>query len=286
MIYKNAHEWNVSDRKRVLLFGMSGVGKTHISDMLRIEGNWFHYSVDYRIGTRYMGEHIVNNFKREAMKNSFLANLLMTNSIYIASNITFNNLEPLSSFMGKPGDPAKGGLPLREFVRRQELHAKAEVEALQDTVQFITDSFEIYGYKDFVCDSGGSICEVVDPSNPEDPLLKRLSEQLLLVWIRNSSDHTEQLLRRFSNSPKPMYYRPSFFLENWREYCEERGVADDNVEPNDFSRWIYRRALNSRLPRYNSMSRNWGVEICFSELMDVKTPDEFCELIGKSIEKR
>ena len=31
-------------------------------------GGWFHYSVDYRIGTRYMGEYIADNFKREAMK--------------------------------------------------------------------------------------------------------------------------------------------------------------------------------------------------------------------------
>ena len=38
--------------------------------------DWFQYSVDYRIGTRYMDEHIVDNFKREAMGNPFLAELL------------------------------------------------------------------------------------------------------------------------------------------------------------------------------------------------------------------
>ena len=51
---------------------MSGLGKTRIAAMLREEADWFHYSIDFRIGTRYMGEHIVDNFKREAMRNPFL----------------------------------------------------------------------------------------------------------------------------------------------------------------------------------------------------------------------
>ena len=36
-------------------------------------GDWFHYSIDYRIGTRYMGEFIEDSFKREAMGNRFCA---------------------------------------------------------------------------------------------------------------------------------------------------------------------------------------------------------------------
>ena len=36
----------------VSLLGMSGVGKTTLSKTLRRDGGWFHYSADYRIGTR------------------------------------------------------------------------------------------------------------------------------------------------------------------------------------------------------------------------------------------
>ncbi len=78
MIYATADDWLRAPQKRVLLFGMSGLGKTHISNLLRDQGSWFHYSVDYRIGTRYMGEHIADNFKREAMKVPLLRDLLMT----------------------------------------------------------------------------------------------------------------------------------------------------------------------------------------------------------------
>ena len=76
MRYNSAEQWNNATNKNILLFGMSGLGKTYLSNLLRKEGDWFHYSIDYRIGTRYMGDHIVDNVKSEAMKNPFLANLL------------------------------------------------------------------------------------------------------------------------------------------------------------------------------------------------------------------
>ena len=72
MIYNSALDWQNAVQKRVVLFGMSGLGKTHVSNMLRASGHWFHYSIDYRIGTRYMGEAIADNAKREAMRVPFL----------------------------------------------------------------------------------------------------------------------------------------------------------------------------------------------------------------------
>jgi hypothetical protein len=198
MIYRTSADWRAAGQKRVLLFGMSGLGKTHLSNLLRSAGGWFHYSVDYRIGTRYMGEFIADNFKREAMKVPLLRDLLMTDSVYIASNITFDNLAPLSTYLGKPGDAAKGGLPFAEYQRRQAQHRDGEVAALLDTVPFIGRAHDLYGYDHFVCDSGGSICEVVDPANPADPVLKALSGNLLMVWIKGSEAHTEELIRRFT----------------------------------------------------------------------------------------
>lgn len=81
MIYKTAQDWLDAPQKRVVLFGMSGLGKTYVANMLRDTGRWFHYSVDYRIGTRYMGELIADNAKAHAMQVPFLRDLLMTDSI-------------------------------------------------------------------------------------------------------------------------------------------------------------------------------------------------------------
>ena len=47
------------EHKSITLLGMSGVGKTFLSTLLRRSG-WFHYSGDYRIGTRYLDEAILD----------------------------------------------------------------------------------------------------------------------------------------------------------------------------------------------------------------------------------
>ena len=195
MIYTSAQSWHAAPAKRIALFGMSGLGKTYISNMLRAGGGWFHYSVDYRIGTRYMGEHIVDNVKREAMRVPFLRDLLMTDSIYIASNITFENLSPLSTYLGKPGDPAKGGIAFEDYILRQRQHRAAEIAATLDALDFAGKAQAIYGYPHFICDTSGSICEVVDPDDPRDPVLSALAASILLVWIEGTEAHTEALAR-------------------------------------------------------------------------------------------
>ncbi|OOY20839.1 ATPase [Thioclava sp. DLFJ5-1] len=282
MIYSNRAEWLAAKSRKVALFGMSGLGKTWAANLLRDEG-WFHYSVDYRIGTRYMGEYIADNFKREAMKNPFLAELLLSDSVYIASNITFENLAPLSTYLGKPGDPAKGGLPFEEYLERQSQHRTAEMAALLDTAHFIDRAKQIYGIENFLCDSGGSICEVVDPDDPEDPILTALSQNLLMVWIEGSDAHTEELINRFSRAPKPMYYQPEFLAAKWAEYRDLKGVAETEVDPDDFVRWTYAQALAHRQPRYAAMAKNWGVTIRAEDLYLVRDAKDFTSLIADAL---
>ncbi|MDE0532353.1 MAG: ATPase [Albidovulum sp.] len=286
MIYKDAEHWLASGNKRILLFGMSGVGKTHVSDILRKSGQWFHYSVDYRIGTRYMGEYIVDNFKREAMRNEFLAELLKTDSIYIASNITFENLAPLSTYLGKPGDPGLGGIPYQEYKIRQQQHRHAEIASLKETKHFVDRAEKIYGYRNFVCDSGGSICEVVDTNDPSDDLMNTLAEHLLLIWIRESDDHAKQLAERFDRAPKPMYYHPSFLDRMWSEYCGVKNCRADKVDPDDFVRWIYVRAIERRMPRYRAMAENWGIQLYANDIKRITSASEFCDLVAASLDDR
>ena len=280
MIYESRRDWCEAQRKRVLLFGMSGLGKTYVSSMLRTDGDWYHYSVDYRIGTRYMGEHIVDNFKKQAMQVPLLRDLLLSDSIFISSNITFENLSPLSTYLGKPGDPDKGGLPIAEYRRRQVQHETAEKAAVLDTARFIERAQEIYGYPHFVCDSSGSICEVVDPDDPEDPLLQALSNCVLMVWIKGSESHVEELVRRFDAAPKPMCYQAAFLDSAWAEYLSETGVSETRVDPDEFVRWTYARALAHRQPRYASIARNWGVTVTADQIADLRDSADFRELIA------
>lgn len=282
MIYQTRAEWLAASQKKVLFFGMSGLGKTYLSAMLRGAG-WFHYSVDYRIGTRYMGEYIADNFKREAMKVPFLRELLLSDSVFIASNITFDNLAPLSTYLGKPGSEAKGGLPFEEYMRRQNQHRAAEKSALLDTVHFVSRAREIYGIGNFVCDSGGSICEVVDPEDRADPILRALSDNLLMIWIEGSEAHTEELVRRFDRAPKPMYYQPQFLERKWVEYRVERGLKEEEVNPDDFVRWTYAQALEHRQPRYAAMARNWGVKLRAEDVALVRDVKDLTSLIAAAL---
>jgi hypothetical protein len=281
-----AQEWSQSTQKRATLFGMSGLGKTHISNMLRGSGDWFHYSVDYRIGTRYMGEYIVDNFKAHALQNSFLSSLLRTDSISISSKISFDNLAPLSTYLGKPGDVTKGGLPMAQYAMRQKQHHTAEVQALLDTPYFIKRASDLYGYKNFICDTGGSICEVVDPWNAMDPVLTTLSENTLMIWIEGSADHTESLVERFNADPKPMCYQASFLTDFWNEYLKEHDIQERDVDPDDFVRAAYRRALTARQPRYRAMAKHWGVSVPASEVSRLKTQEDFNALIAQTLENR
>ncbi len=285
MIYDTPDAWRGAAHRRVMLFGMSGLGKTRLAAILRERGDWFHYSIDYRIGTRYMGEHIADNFKREAMKVPLLRELLLSNSIYVGSNITFDNLAPLSSYLGKPGDPARGGLPFDVYMQRQALHREAEILAMRDTIHFIRRASEIYGYDNFICDTSGSICEVVDPDDPDDPLLALLDEHLLLVWIEGTEAHTAELARRFDRAPKPMYYQPAFLAEAWARYLAETGAAADEVDPDAFVRWTYARALAHRAPRYAAMARR-GVTVTAEEVATIGDAEGFNDLIARAIAHR
>ncbi len=284
MIYQSADDYMKAPRKAVAFFGMSGLGKTTIAQMLRGGGEWFHYSVDYRIGTRYMNEHIADNFKRAAMQVPILRELLMSDSICIGSNISFNNLAPLSTYLGKPGDPAKGGIAFAEYQRRQAQHRVAEIAAMLDTVHFLGRAGDIYGYPHFLCDTSGSLCEVVDPDDPADPVLSAISQHLLLVQIRGTERDTEELARRFDRAPKPMYYPPEFLARAWAEYGARMGIAEDAIDPDDFIRWGFRRLCTHRVPRYDAIAERWGVTVSAADVAAVRNAADFHALIGAALD--
>jgi hypothetical protein len=270
----------------ITLMGMSGVGKTTLAVLLQKSG-WFQYSVDYRIGTRYMGEHIVDNFKREAMKIPFLAELLKSDSIYICSNITFDNLSPLSTYLGKPGNPKLGGISFAEYKRRQNQHREAEIAALRDVENFIHRSRDIYGYTNFVCDSGGSTCEVVNPDDANDPVLRALADNTIVLYIEGNAAHTRMLVDRFRKYPKPMYYQPAFLDAKWEEFKRERNIAhDDDVVPDEFAVWGFEQLLHHRVPLYKKIARNFGYEIGMEDVPKIKTETDLLDLLGTLIDKR
>lgn len=283
MIYTSPQDWQDDPAKKLLFFGMSGLGKTHLSNILRESGDWFHYSIDYRIGTAYMGEHIKDNLLYEAMRVPFLARLLRKDAIYIGSNITFDNLSPLSSYLGKPGNPERGGLAYAEYARRQELHHRAERNALLDTAHFIERAGALYGYSNFVCDTGGSICEVVTPDDPKDEILAHLAAHTLMIWIEGTPAHRDTLIARFAADPKPMCYRPEFLEEMWRDHLAQQGCTEAEVDPDAFMLFTYARAIDARHARYQAIARNWGLRVQAADVATCRDAKDVTQMVAAAL---
>lgn len=270
----NLKQFNEWQHKAVTLLGMSGVGKTRLSCLLR-DADWFHYSGDYRIGTHYLDEAILDNLKLEAMQVPFLRDLLRKDSIHISNNMSIDNLQPVSSFLGKLGNPEQGGLGLAEFKRRQGLHHEAEVSAMLDVPAFIEKANNIYGYKHFINDAGGSLCELDSPE-----VIDALVENTLIIYIQASKDDEEQLIARAKSSPKPMFYRDEFLNEQLEVYLKEQQIEYAAlIEPDAFVRWVFPRLFHSRIPRYEAIAKEHGYTITTAQLAKVQNETDFLNLI-------
>jgi hypothetical protein len=219
------------------------------------------------------------------MKVPFLRDLLRSDSIYISSNITFDNLTPLSTYLGKPGNPKKGGISFKEYCRRQALHREAEISSLLDVPMFIDKAREIYGYDQFICDSGGSLCEIVDPGNPFDPVLRTLADHTLLLHIKGTEDHARTLVERFQREPKPMYYQKDFLQAKWAEYKKLHGIdADDDVDPDDFIVWGFEQLLLRRIPIYDAIARNFGYSMSMEVIPKLESDADFVDAVSAIID--
>jgi hypothetical protein len=266
------------ENKSITLLGMSGIGKTRLSTMLR-RHDWFHYSGDYRIGTRYLDEPILDNIKQQAMAVPFLRALLRSDSIYIRNNITVDNLGPVLSFVGKPGNPTLGGLLPEEFARRQEMYRQAEIAAMKDVPDFIRKAHEIYGYKHFVNDVGGSLCEL-----EATEVIDLLVEHTLMFYIEVSEEDEVELIKRAEADPKPLYYRPAFLKEQLELFLRERNLPSvAMMEPDDFTRWVFPRLFRTRIPRYEAITRPHGYRVTSTELAQVENETGFLALVETAI---
>ncbi len=264
--------------KRITLLAMSGAGKTTLANKLP-KAKWFHYSGDYRIGTKYLEEPILDNIKRQAMRVPFLRELLLSDSIHISNKITVDNLAPVSSFLGKLGNPDLHGLSLQEFKRRQKLHHQAEIDAMNDVPDFIDKAVDIYGYEHFVNDAGGSVCELDSPE-----VLETLAKNTLIVYIKIPPELEQTIIERAKSDPKPLYYREAFLDEKLAEFMQLRNYSStDVIQPDDFVSWVFPELFKSRLPRYQAIADQYGYTVDANDVATVKGEDDFIRLIADAL---
>ena len=253
-------KWNGNQTNQYAILGMSGLGKTFISLQLKKLKTWKHYSVDYEIGKILFTE---NN-------KSFL------------DGFSIDNLSNLSVFLGKPGNKKKGGITFTEYVERQRLHKEAEIVATLNSCK-VANSIS---YENFICDTSGSICEIVDPNNPNDKILNAISKNFLIICLEANKDFYETLIQRFKLSPKPMFYREEFLIELWNDYLQSVNKDETKVDPDDFILYGYKALVARRKKLFEEIGENWGIRINFNDIKKIKTGSDFVEIVRSKLKEK
>ena len=245
--------------KRFALLGMSGLGKTFISRNLLKRDNWSHYSVDYEIGQLLFKDkykHLLKGFD-------------------------IDNLTHLSNFLGKPGSSLLGGIPFSEYISRQHLHRDAEIQATLNACSLVEKSPEL---SNFICDTSGSICELVNPSDKNDLLLTSISRNFLIVCLEAPDYIYQVLIDRFLAKPKPMYYEENFLNSLWQTFKSSSQNTDDKINPDDFMIFGFKALIERRKAIFDKISKNWGITLNFEHLRKVKTATDLIDAINQQIE--
>ena len=274
----SAKDFLKNKNKRITLLGMSGVGKTHLAKLIGEEGDWFHFSGDYRIGAKHLKEEIIANIANKMSSNNWLKALLENKSISVNSQVTVDNLEPISAFLGKVGNPEEGGLPISEFIRRQNLFFEAEKKTMYEVPEFIAKS-QAKGFSHFINDAGGSLCELEDSK-----LFRLLSANTLIIYIKTSKENERALIERAKETPKPMYYNPVFFQRSIQNYLTEYNLEyAAEISPDSFVSWVFPKLIEDRLKKYSKIANKYGCTIQSDALHSCSSANDVIDLISSAL---
>ena len=130
---------------------------------------------------------------------------------------------------------------------------------------------------------GGSLCELDDPQ-----VIDTLVQHTLILYIKVTNKEEEnKLIERAKSAPKPLYYRPEFLQEQLAIYLQENNFQyAAQMDPDDFTRWIFPRLFHSRIPRYEAIAQPHGYTVTSQEVSAVRNQDDFLELLETAIKRQ
>lgn len=235
--------------KEVLtLIGMSGVGKSFTSQKLA-EWGWYRYSCDETIGADLV--------HKETLSEDEL-------------------MAAMHELVGMLGDENQGGLNLFEFKKRQAAYYHGECRALLFLDRHIEEA-RGQGFENFIHDSTGSFCEIEDEIVLES--VGRLSQ---ICYIEASQAHIDEVMERAVSNPKPLFYPPAR-LDGWYSdfLADHKLDHDQQIDPNEFARWVFPKLFKQRLPKYKALADKYGFTVPSEALEGVSSADDFIHVIDQ-----
>jgi hypothetical protein len=83
-----------------------------------------------------------------------------------------------------------------------------------------------------------------------------------------------------------LYYRPEFLLEQLEIYLAENNLEfAAQMDPDEFTRWVFPRLFHSRVPRYEDIAKR-GYTVTSQEVSSVKNEADFLALIETAIARQ
>ena len=110
---------------------------------------------------------------------------------------------------------------------------------------------------------------------------------MLIQYIQVTNDAQEQtLIERAVSDPKPLYYRADILQQHLELYFQETGLEyAAQIDPDEFTRWIFPRLFHSRIPRYEAIAKPHGYTVTSEEVAQVRDENDFISLLETAIDR-
>ena len=261
--------------RRITFIGMSGCGKTFLSQHLANNYGFFHYSVDWEITTILYPQILQSVIEKIKDQSPFFKSLHEKFAIKTELSLTFDDLSAITSFVIPLDD--NGKVAYHKFLHNQNLYKAAELQATKHFFSHARQAINLYKMQGAICDATGSVCEV---ALEDDEIIRDLKEQTTVVYLQTDETHQEMLVERSKNAIKPILYNENFLIKNLQEYYNTKNITQDFEIDRGFFLWVFPNLLKYRQECYAELVRQTNGIILNAEKFDVENIEN---LLFKSI---